>query len=44
MEQGVYVIFIQEHEFGKMIETPNQITINSDQTSQFDIRIDTGIR
>jgi len=33
-----------QHEFGKMKETPNQITINSDQTSQFDIRIDTGIR
>jgi len=44
LEQGVYVIFIQEREFATMKETPNQITINSDQTSQFDIRIDTGIR
>jgi len=44
LEQGVYVIFIQEREFGTMKETPNQITINSDQITQFDITIDTGIR
>jgi len=44
LEQGIYIIYIQQHEFGKMKQITKQITINSGQTSKFDIRIDTGIR
>jgi len=41
---GNYVIYVPVFQFGAIEEIPNQITIESSKSFQFDISIDSGIR